>query len=203
MCSFVHYDGTEFRSAGSLFGESTLIEGLQVLPLTKTHDKTDLLDENQSLLITGKLQLPNFGYVSGALFDGTTLEPFILSSMSDGRPGSISGIFSENKINVAGHRKSNPLTYHIHSFKRKGNLANYLIPGGQKPRGIVVLISFCIALGCVFFLVLFGILLNRYRRYKQGYVTAPQGTDRKPDLNRVPPEYLLESLRHRTPGSRI
>ncbi|EGD99637.1 hypothetical protein TESG_06982 [Trichophyton tonsurans CBS 112818] len=174
----VHYDGTEFRSAGSLFGESTLIEGLQVLPLTKTHYKTDLLDENQSLLITGKLQLPNFGYVSGALFDGTTLEPFILSSMSDGRPGSISGIFSENKINVAGHR-------------------------GQKPRGIIVLISFCIALGCVFFLVLFGILLNRYRRYKQGYVTAPQGTDRKPDLNRVPPEYLLESLRHRTPGSRI
>ncbi|EFR03149.1 hypothetical protein MGYG_06144 [Nannizzia gypsea CBS 118893] len=174
----VHYDGTEFRSAGNLFGESTLIEGLQVLPLTKNHDKTDLLDENQSLLITGKLQLPDFGYVSGALFDGNTIEPFILSSMSDGRPGSISGIFSENTINVAGHRK-------------------------QKPRGIVVLISFCIALGCVFFLVLFGILLNRYRRYKQGYVTAPQGTDRKPDLNRVPPEYLLESLRHRTPGTRI
>ncbi|KAM5461640.1 hypothetical protein MferCBS49748_007225 [Microsporum ferrugineum] len=178
MSFLVHYDGTEFRSVGHLFGDNTSIEGLQVLPLTKTHDKSDLLDENQSLLVTGKLQLPSFGYVSGALFNGSTLEPFILSSMFDGRPGSISGIFSENTINVAGHH-------------------------GQKPRGIVVLISFCIALGCVFLLVLFGILLNRYRRYQQGYITAPQGTDRKPDLNRVPPEYLLESLRHRTPGAQI
>ncbi|KAK2871886.1 hypothetical protein FQN49_002723 [Arthroderma sp. PD_2] len=174
----VLYDGTEFRSVGHIFGDSTTIEGLQVLPLTKPHDKSEFLDENQVLLVTGKLQLPSFGYVSGALFNGTSLEPFILSSMSDGRPGSISGIFSENKIDVAGHR-------------------------GQQPRGIVVLISFCIALGCVFFLVLFGILLNRYRRHKQGYVTAPQGTDRKPDLSRVPPEYLLESLRHRTPGTHI
>ncbi|KAF3484045.1 uncharacterized protein GIQ15_03369 [Arthroderma uncinatum] len=174
----VLYDGAEFKPVGHLFGDSTIIEGLQVLPLTKTHEKSDFLDDNQVLLITGKLQLPSFGFVSGALFNGTTLEPFILSSMSDGRPGSISGIFSENKIDVAGHR-------------------------GQKPRGIVVLISFCIALGCVFFLVLFGVLLNRYRRHKQGYITAPQGTDRKPDLSRVPPEYLLESLRHRTPGTRI
>ncbi|KAK2749248.1 hypothetical protein FQN57_006864 [Myotisia sp. PD_48] len=171
----VLYDGTQFHPVPSLFGDSTTIEGLQVLHVTEDHGESPFLDKNQVLFVTGKLQLPNFGIVSGALFNGSSLDPLILSSLADGQPGSITGLFTENKIDLAGGR--NP-----------------------RPRGIVILISFCIALGLVFLLVLLGIILNRIRRHRQGYVAAPQGTDRKPDLTRVPPEYLLESLRHRKPG---
>nr|KMM70154.1 hypothetical protein CPAG_06466 [Coccidioides posadasii RMSCC 3488] len=169
------FDGSEFHSAGSLFGEQTTIKGLQVLALREDHSDSRLIENNLALLLTGQLQLPRFGIVSGAIYNGSTAEPFILSSTADGKPGSISGLFTENEIELSGGRKP-------HS------------------RGIVVLVSFCIALGCIFLIVLIGIILGRIRRYRQGYVRAPQGMDRKPDLRRLPPEYLLDSLRQRAPG---
>ncbi|KAI1948688.1 hypothetical protein LOZ12_005480 [Ophidiomyces ophidiicola] len=171
----VYYDGTEFRSPGSLFGEQTTILGLQILGLRENHEETPFLERRQALLLTGQIQLPRFGMVSGAIYNGTTVEPLILSSTSDGKPGSISGLFSENEIKISGSRQG-------------------------LSRGIVVLISFCIALGCIFLIVLIGIILGRIRRRRQGYVSAPQGMDRKPDLRRLPPEYLLDSIRQRAPG---
>ena len=68
--------------------------------------------------------------------------------------------------------------------------------------GLVVLISFCIALGCVFLIVVFGIIFNKFQRHRQGYVRAPQtyATDRPTSLRRLPPEYLFDSLRHGRSG---
>jgi hypothetical protein len=65
--------------------------------------------------------------------------------------------------------------------------------------GLVILISFCIALGCVFLIVVFGIILNKIQRRRQGYVRAPTTyqTDRPTSMRRVPPEYLFDSLRQR------
>ena len=77
-----------------------------------------------------------------------------------------------------------------------------LVTGRPHPKGIVILVSFCLALACVFLIVLIGIALDRVQRYRQGYVRAPQGTDRRrPDLTRVPPEYLLDSLKQRASGA--
>ncbi|EEP77007.1 predicted protein [Uncinocarpus reesii 1704] len=171
----IYNDGTEFHSAGSLFGEQTTIRGVQILSLREEHGDAELIERNQALLLTGQIQLPKFGIVSGAIYNGSTVEPFILSSTSDGKPGSINGLFSENAIKLSGSRQ-------------------------PRSRGIVVLVSFCIALGCIFLIVLIGIILGRIRRRNQGYVRAPQGMDRKPDLRRLPPEYLLDSLRQRSPG---
>ena len=64
----------------------------------------------------------------------------------------------------------------------------------------MILVSFCLALACVFLIVLIGIILDRVRRYREGYAPAPRGTDRRPDLARVPPEHLLSSLRQRPLG---
>ncbi|WEW58854.1 hypothetical protein PRK78_004322 [Emydomyces testavorans] len=171
----VFYDGAEFRSPASLFGEQTTIKSLQILGLRENHGDSKFLEQNQVLLLAGQLQLPRFGMVSGAIYNGATVEPFLLSSTVDGKPGSINGLFTENAIKLTGARQP-------HS------------------RGIVVLVSFCIALGCIFLIVFIGIILGRIRRRRQGYVRAPQGMDRKPDLRRLPPEYLLDSLRQRAPG---
>ena len=95
MPFLVYYDGEDFHSVESLLGEQTTIEGVQVLAVSKDHDESDYLDKDQILLVTGKIQLPDFGLVSAALYNGTTLSPFILSSTADGRPGTIVALLSE------------------------------------------------------------------------------------------------------------
>ena len=89
------YDGTQFRSIGDSLGKETTILGLSVLQLGKNHENSDLVAKNMVLLVTGQLNLPTFGNVSAALFNGTTFTPFILSTSGNG-PGSLSKLFSAN-----------------------------------------------------------------------------------------------------------
>jgi Cortical protein marker for cell polarity len=90
------YDGSTWQSLGDSFGKNTTIRGLQVLSLSKDHAKSASLDPSQTLLITGELNLPNFGNVSAVLFNGTTFFPFILSNNNNG-PGSLSHLFSQKQ----------------------------------------------------------------------------------------------------------
>ena len=91
------YDGSQFRSTGDSLGKETTILGLSVLKLSKNHESSDLVPFNMVLLVTGQLNLPTFGNVSAALFNGTTFSPFIMST-SGNRPGSLSNLFSEKAI---------------------------------------------------------------------------------------------------------
>ncbi|KAI9372930.1 cortical protein marker for cell polarity-domain-containing protein [Aspergillus egyptiacus] len=168
----VNYDGSTFHPAQKIFGTGTVIRGLDVLPLASDHDHNDLLNKDLTLLITGQIEVPDFGIVSAALFNGTTLTPFILSSTSDGRPGRMSQMFYENE---------NP-------YARKSN---------HHSNGIVILVAFCCALGCVFLIVIAGVIFNKIQRRRQGYMAAPQaaGTDRPTSMRRLPPEYLFNSLK--------
>jgi len=172
--SFVtKYDGNQFRAIGNLFSQQTDILSLQVLGLSNNHDSTGLLNADQILLITGRLVIPGFGNASAAVYNGTTLTPFLLSTTADGQPGTVTQLFTEQQNTFSGPKK------HLST-------------------GLVVLISFCIALGCVFFIVVFGIIYNKFQRHRQGYVGAPQAyaTDRPTSLRRLPPEYLFDSLKH-------
>ncbi|OXV07576.1 hypothetical protein Egran_04659 [Elaphomyces granulatus] len=172
--SFVtKYDGNQFHAIGDLFSQQTDILSLQVLGLSKNHDSTDLLNADQILLITGRLVIPGFGNASAAVYNGTSLTPFLLSTTADGQPGTVTQLFSEQRNTFSGPKKS-------------------------LSTGLVVLISFCIALGCVFLIVVFGIIFNKFQRHRQGYVGAPQAyaTDRPTSLRRLPPEYLFDSLKH-------
>ena len=93
------YDGSsKFNSVGNIFGNQTTIQGVSVLNVNQDHDHNDLVGAGMIVLITGELNLPNFGNASAALFNGTTLTPFILSTLGSG-PGSLSGLVSENQIN--------------------------------------------------------------------------------------------------------
>ncbi|KAJ5099323.1 hypothetical protein N7532_006324 [Penicillium argentinense] len=174
---FMNYDGSDFKSPGNLFSKGTVIRGMEVLPTNQNHESVSLLNDDQILLIMGQLIIPDFGNASAALYNGTAVTPFILSSKSNGQPGSMAHLFSENQ---------NPYT--------SGSESHH-------SNGIVVLVSFCCALGCVFLIVAAGVILNKIQRRRQGYAAAPQtfGTDRPTDMTRLPPEYLFNSLGHTNP----
>lgn len=91
------YDRSNFQTVEDLFAAGTTIRGLEVLPLATDHDQVDVLNKDQVLLVTGQLIVPDFGNASAALYNGTAITPFILSSSADGQPGSMSRMFYENK----------------------------------------------------------------------------------------------------------
>jgi hypothetical protein len=102
----IKYDGSQFIPVGDVFGKQTNIRSLQMLSLNKNHGKIDLLDQNHVLLLTGQLELPDFGNASAALFNGTDFQPFILSTTEDGGPGSLARLFaSEEKFFPAGRKQ--------------------------------------------------------------------------------------------------
>ena len=149
-------------------GAGTIIRGVQVMALTSNHDASDLVPADQVLMLTGNLNLPNFGNASAALFNGTTFQPFVLTSREDGTQGTISQMFV-----------SNPQNFMTSS-------------GGHLALGFIVLIGLAIALALIFLLVIAGILMERRRRRKEGYV--PMSMDRNGNLQRIPPETLLGGL---------
>ncbi|ERF74467.1 hypothetical protein EPUS_03905 [Endocarpon pusillum Z07020] len=167
------YDGTNYHPINDAFTPTTSIRGLQVIGLTEQHQPSDVLERDQSLLITGQLDLRDFGNVSAVLYNGTTFTPFILSSTADGQPGSVSQMFSS---------RVNPL--------RSG--------GGRHSNGITVLVALCAALGTIFLVVLLGVIIDRIQRRRSGYTRIPANhTDKSSNINRVPPETLFGSLSHR------
>ena len=104
------YAGNQFTSIGDSLGKDTIILGLSVLQLGKSHESSDLVSSNMVLLVTGQLTLPSFGNVSAALYNGTTFSPFILSTSSNG-PGSLSNLFSENAIVFKNAGQLHPLRH--------------------------------------------------------------------------------------------
>lgn len=89
------YDGTNWLSVGDVFESGSVIRGLQVMPLSSNHDNSDLVPSNQVLMLTGAMVLPTFGNVSAVLFNGTTFQPFALTSSTSNTGGSLSHIFSQ------------------------------------------------------------------------------------------------------------
>jgi hypothetical protein len=69
------------------------------------------------------------------------------------------------------------------------------IAGKKLAIGLVVLIGLGCALVLTFLLVLIGIVAERIRRKREGYVPAPTSTyDRDNGLSRIPPSQLFNSL---------
>ncbi|KAL9604782.1 MAG: hypothetical protein Q9219_000230 [cf. Caloplaca sp. 3 TL-2023] len=168
------YDGSNFQTLGDdgKLEDQTTIQGLSMLSLNDDHDKNDLVPQGMALLVTGSLNLPNFGNASAALFNGTHFAPFILST-SGNSPGSLAQLFSEKQVN----------------FKSSG---------GKISKGLRVLIGLACALGTIFLVVVAGILLERYRRSRTGYRPAPTSYPNKAaNVDRIPPEHLFGRLGQR------
>ncbi|PSN69749.1 hypothetical protein BS50DRAFT_295619 [Corynespora cassiicola Philippines] len=171
--AFLHrFNGNEWLPVNAdLFGEGTAIRGIQILSLQDTHAESDLVPQNQDLLILGSINVPNFGTASGVLFDGTSLIPFLLSNTAQNGHGSLSEVFVENPD----------------AFFDSG--------GNNLALGFIVLIALAIALALTFLLVVAGIIVEWYRKKAKGYSPAPTNyTDRMGNVGRVPPEQLFGTL---------
>ncbi|KAI1488701.1 cortical protein marker for cell polarity-domain-containing protein [Biscogniauxia mediterranea] len=175
------YDGSSWASADITFDAGTLISSLQMFTVTESHDSSSIMDSDQVLLLTGTIGVPGFGTASGAIFNGTTLQPFALtSSFNNGTlgAGSISKIFVE-----------------------KDNFFTSSTSSGM-PVGFVVLISLAISLGLMLLIVAAGLALDRYRKKRDGYIPAPTSMyDRGSGMQRIPPHELLDSLNKGRPGA--
>lgn len=94
------FDGSKWIPADpAMFGDSTDIRGIQVLSLSENHDVSQIIDQDQDLLLMGHINVTDFGTASAVLFNGTSLIPFLLATKGqDGQtePGSLSSIFVEN-----------------------------------------------------------------------------------------------------------
>ncbi|KAI5265284.1 hypothetical protein E4T47_08584 [Aureobasidium subglaciale] len=173
------FDGTNWHIVNG-FGSATAIKGLQMMSLTEKHQLTDLVPSNEVLLITGSVELPDNGNASAVLFNGTTFQPFILTTTSNGGQGTLSGMFVQNPSNFLSSK-----SHHL-------------------ALGLVVLIGLAIACGLTFLLVVIGILVERYRRRREGYVPMPQlRPDQHANLNRIPPESLFGTLEKRDTAPRV
>ncbi|KAF2766928.1 hypothetical protein EJ03DRAFT_344878 [Teratosphaeria nubilosa] len=158
-------------TAASGFGAGTVIRGLQVLTLTSNHDNTNLVRDDEVLLVNGAINIPDYGNASAALFNGTAFTPFVLTNKQDGSEGTISRMFVSNTSNLMNK------------------------DGHHLAVGLVVLISLAIALGLTFLIIVAGIFIERHRRRKEGYVPmTTMRMDRTGNLSRIPPESLLGTL---------
>jgi len=144
--------------------------------VTEDHEAADLLDKNQVLMLTGSIDITDFGVASAALFNGTTYQPYAMTIKAGDGPGTIAGIFTQRDS----------------FFKEEKHMA----------LGFVVLIGLAIALGLMLLLVLCGIILDRIRKKREGYVPAPTSMyDRGSGIRHIPPHELLESLGHGRGGA--
>lgn len=161
------YDGSNWNSTGQSLLSGTNIRGLQILSLTKSHGSTPLVDASQVLLLTGSIVLPGFGPASAVLFNGTTFEPFALTTNTGNSTGSMAHMISE---------RQNFFSTNSHHLAL----------------GFVVLIGLAIALGLILLVVLAGLFLDRLRKKREGYVPAPTSMyDRGSGVARIPPEQLF------------
>jgi hypothetical protein len=92
-------------------GDNTVIRSVQVLELQDGNDSNDFLEDNQVLLVMGSLNLPNFGNVSAATFNGTDWKPLFLTTTTGNRPGTIASLFSQRqqKFSPGGKKTSERL----------------------------------------------------------------------------------------------
>ncbi|CAK7271904.1 hypothetical protein SEPCBS57363_004862 [Sporothrix epigloea] len=175
------YDGKTWTDAlgasGTTLLAGTKLRSLQVFSVTSNHGATGLLDAGQVLMLTGSIVLPKFGTVSAAVFNGTSIVPYALtvggSEKGGGAAGSIASIFVEN---------SNFFTAST---------------GKHLPLVGVVLIGLAIALVLMLLIVAAGMLLDRLRKKRQGYVRAPSAYG---SMSHISPQDLLQSLGRSQPS---
>lgn len=172
------YDGSNWLSAGQTFDSGTDIRSLQVFSLHNGHGTNDLLDDKESLLLTGRIVLEGFGTASAVLFNGTGLTPFALTTNSGNKAGTISRIFTQKS-----------------DFFSSGSSSGL-------PIYAVVLIGLAIALGLTLLIVVAGMAMERLRKKREGYVPAPTSMyDRGSGMQRIHPQEFLESLSKGRPGA--
>jgi hypothetical protein len=162
------------------------VTDIQFLPLSSDHAGNNILSSDRVILLMGDLKLPGFGNASAVLYDGSSFQPYILTTRTDGSNGIIHGLFSEQ----------------TESFSSQGILREkYKLILGHIALGWIIVIALAISLFLILLLVIGGLIAARIRRAREGYVQAP-GTPpiRETSLERIPPSQLIGNLEERRAG---
>ncbi|ANB13485.1 Rax2p [Sugiyamaella lignohabitans] len=165
-----HWNNNNWTSLDSVFGDGSTITQLSLTQLNNNHKANDILPDNELLIVTGNLVLPNFGNVSTAMFDGNSWQPLIITSNQQSS-GTVNAFFSQSS----------------QSFST-------LLGKHFMKRGFVVLVSLAIAVGLTILVVLLGLLFAYVRRRKQGYQPANARVSELDMTETVPPETLLKEI---------
>ncbi|BFZ62247.1 hypothetical protein YB2330_003334 [Saitoella coloradoensis] len=160
------WDGTQFTDLGSDLQSSSVIHTMRAVPLVGDSTSNGVLPSGYVLLIMGRLDLPNYGNVSAATFNGSAWQPYLISSTSDNVDGQIYVFIQEKSRAVPGAK-------------------HYM------DRGFVILISLAIAVGIMLLLTTAGALAAYWRRRSEGYVQAPSG---EKNVTRIPPGSLFSDI---------
>ncbi|CAG8665831.1 14004_t:CDS:2, partial [Acaulospora colombiana] len=132
------WDGNKFRDISQGLLKNSIISQLSLVPAESQHGSSDILDASWLLLIAGDLALTSYGNVSAALYDGSTLYPYLISA-GGGTLGKIFSIFA-------------PISPGFLNGK------NFL------PVPLVILISVSISLAFIFILVAAGMSFMYFKR---------------------------------------
>lgn len=171
------YDGSKWMTAAPSLPAGSDLRSLQVFKLTKNHNTTDIMDDDEILMLTGSIVIPSFGSASAAIYNGTSLQPYVLTTSPDNSLGSIARFFTENDAFFQ------PSSHHL-------------------AVGFIVLIGLAIALGLILLLVIAGVVLDHIRKKREGYIPAPTSMyDKGSGIQRIPPHELLQSLGRSRPGA--
>lgn len=92
--------GSWATAESGAFGAATVIESVQALAAANSHSGSSIVDSDYVVLVTGLLQMPGYGNVSAAIYNGTSFQPFVLTTMRDGSPGSVRQAFVQNPGNL-------------------------------------------------------------------------------------------------------
>ncbi|KAG0168481.1 hypothetical protein DFQ30_004716 [Apophysomyces sp. BC1015] len=135
------WDGQQFSVPEHELGPGSLIHQITVLPTTNTSQTSLSADNSSVLLVTGFLNLVEYGNLSAALYDGSRYLPYLVSSLANGSAGSLNSVFFKSYA-VEIHR------------------TNYL------PTPIVVLVAIASSLAIVFAMVLgaLGVVFLKRKR---------------------------------------
>lgn len=117
-----------------LFDGGTDILGMQLMALSRSHRSSRYFDNNVDLLVMGQLNITGFGRASAALFNGTTLTPFLLTVDSTGESGSIRTLFSQYRNTAI-----NPSEYMFFLVRQDTNLSRNVSPfeRDRRPRCVL------------------------------------------------------------------
>ena len=78
----------------SLNTQASNIQQIALVPLASEQPGNSLFASgDRALMVSGQLELNNFGEASSALFDGSNWYPYLLASTLSGQPGSINSLF--------------------------------------------------------------------------------------------------------------
>lgn len=129
MPYLLKWDGGQFDNLGSDILVGGRVTELAILPILTAGPRTDIIQDNRVLALTGQMTLSNWGSVGTVFFDGVRWMPFLTSQGFQGDPGSVLTLARQNmRVTFA----------NLHHLQR----------------GVVIAIAVFMSLGIVILLVL-------------------------------------------------